>query len=135
VSTPTTALAVFLHAADDDRLHQGLAIAAAAAALDRRVDVFLFWWALERLAQGDLDEPRFPGREDIEDRFEAVGAPSIGALLLHLRASPRVQLYACTASAALVGLRPEQLERLRAQPVGWPRILQLTAGVTDRFYL
>src|SRR4051794_34734788 len=46
---PASKVAIFLHAGDYDRVHQGLSIAAAAGASGRRVDVFFFWWALERL--------------------------------------------------------------------------------------
>src|ERR1041385_7897727 len=129
-------VAIFLHSGDYDRLHQGLSIAAAAAALERPVDVFFFWWALERLVQGDLQEPHFnPPREDVADRFEIRGAPTVAELLHHLREAKKVTFYACSGSMGLVGANPAAVERVVHQIVGWTRILQLTAGVTDRFYL
>ncbi len=121
-------------------MHQGLSVAAAGAAVGRPVDVFLFWWALERLAQDRLDEPDFAtagdsSRQDHADRLEARGMPSLRDLLSHLRQSGTCTLYACTGSLAALGLRPPELEGRVDQLVGWTTILQLTAGVTDRFYL
>lgn len=129
-------LAVFLHAGEYDRMHQGLSIAAAAVASNRRVDVFFFWWALERLVKGALDEPDLGAAgEHVADRFETLGIPTLRSLLGHLQESGLCTLYACTGSMAIVGVTPEQVAARVDQVIGWSAILQLTAGVTDRFYL
>jgi peroxiredoxin family protein len=129
-------VAVFLHSGDYDRMHQGLSAAAAAAASGRPVDVFFFWWALERLAQGRLGEPEFsPPREDVADRFEQRQVPTLSDLLAHLRASGHGTLYACSGSLPLLGLDLARAQAVVDQVVGWSRILQITAGVVDRFYL
>ena len=136
MSLPSERVAVFLHSADYDRVHQGLSIAAAAAAADRPVDLFFFWWALERLVHGRIDEPDFsPPREDVTDRFETKGAPTLRVLLEHLRETRRATMYACSGSLPLLGLEPPRVAAVVDQVVGWSRILQLTAGVVDRFYL
>ncbi len=132
---PADKLAVFLHSGDYDRVHQGLAIAASGVATGRPVEIFWFWWALEKLCAGGYDEVSLPGREDVEDRFETRGAPTIPELLQHLKDSGTCRLYACTGSMALTGASREQVEQRVDALVGWTRILQLTAGVTDRFYL
>jgi peroxiredoxin family protein len=128
-------LAIFLHSDAYDRLHQGLSIAAAGAALGRPVEVYFFWWALERLLTDRLDEPDFPEREDVTNRFEARGLPTLRSLLQHLRNSPQVSLVACTGSMAALGLTPAQAEGRVDTLLGWSSILARTAGVTDRFYL
>ncbi|MHB8874224.1 MAG: hypothetical protein ACYC8T_11100 [Myxococcaceae bacterium] len=129
-------VAVFLHSGDYDRMHQGLSIAAAATACGRRADLFFFWWALERLGEDDLDEPDFgPGREEAAARFESRGAPTLRALLAHLKESGLCTRYACTGSMSVVGPEPSRLEGRVDSWVGWAAILGLTAGVTDRFYL
>ncbi len=128
-------VAIFLHAGDYDRVHQGLAIAAAAVSVGRPVEVFWFWWALEKLSAGGFSEPHFPGREDVEDRFESRGAPTIPLLLGHLKESGLCRHYGCTGSLALTSATRDAVEGSVDSLVGWTRILQLTAGVTDRFYL
>jgi len=127
-------VAVFLHAGEYDRMHQGLSIAASAAALGRPVEVFFFWWALERLVQDRLDAPDL-ARDDVNDRFEARAIPTLRQLLSHLKASGKCHLYACTGSGEALALPvPGMIQRVD-QLVGWSTILSLTAGVTDRFYL
>ena len=116
-------------------MHQGLSIAASGAALGRRVEVYFFWWALERLLTGRLDEPDFPEREDIASRFEARGLPTLRALLGHLRASEQVTLIGCSGSLAAIGLNPADAEGKVDTLLGWTAILARTAGLTDRFYL
>ncbi|HWV37086.1 MAG TPA: hypothetical protein VN033_01265 [Vulgatibacter sp.] len=138
---PRKRVAIFLHDGAYDRLHQGCAIAAAAAAGGRDVQVFLFWWALERFLAGGFDEPDMGATAGPPDAARAAvdafekGAPTAAELLQAARATGRCTLYACSASAFLLGRRPDQIASGVDQVVGWSAILGLTAGVTDRFYL
>ena len=131
----TDRVAVFLHAGEYDRLHQGCSIAATATASGRPVDVYFFWHALEALASGRLGEPRFPGREDLSERFESGNYPTAQALLEAARATGRCTLYACTASSGLMGVAPDRVAALVDHHVGWATILEASRGVVDRFYL
>jgi peroxiredoxin family protein len=126
-------VAVFLHSGEYDRMHQGLSIAATAAAGGRPADVFFFWWALERLVKNALDAPDL--REDVVDRFEARGIPTLRQLLAVLHEDPNCHLYACTGSLAILGVSAVGMESKVDQLMGWSTILSLTEGVTDRFYL
>lgn len=127
---------VFLHSGDYDRLHQGLSIAATAAAQERTVHIFFFWWALERLGKGALDEPDFgPGREEHAARFETRSLPTLRDLLKHVKASGRCTLHACTGSMAVVAPPVSGIDAWIDCYSGWSSILQLTSGVSDRFYL
>jgi len=136
VSLPPPKLVVFLHSGDYDRVHQGLSIAAAAVATGRRAEVYLFWWALERFLQDRLDEPEFsPPRDDVANRFELRGMPTIRALLEHLRESGLGTVHGCTGSLAALGGEQVADKQTIDGWVGWTAILQRTAGVVDRFYL
>jgi peroxiredoxin family protein len=117
-------------------VHQGLAIGAAAAALGKQVELYFFWWALERLLDGRLGEPDFsPARPDVSDRFEAKGLPTAKELLAHLRASGQCLVVACTGSLAALGRDAASAGPHVDMVLGWAGILQRTAGVVDRFYL
>ncbi|QSQ14367.1 hypothetical protein [Myxococcus landrumensis] len=136
VSAPASPkVVVFLHSGDYDRVHQGLSIAAAATASGRRAEVYLFWWALERFLKGSLDEPDFKGRDDISERFESRGMPTLRALLEHLKESGLCTLAGCTGSLGALGAESETARSGIELWLGWSAILQRTAGVTDRFYL
>ncbi|MCP3100081.1 hypothetical protein LZ198_14485 [Myxococcus sp. K15C18031901] len=134
-ATPPSKVVVFLHSGDYDRIHQGLSIAAAAAASGRRVEVYLFWWALERFLKDALDEPDFAGRVDVSDRFESRGMPTLRTLLEHLTESGLCTLAGCTGSLGALGGEEEAAGSGIPLWLGWSAILQRTAGVTDRFYL
>jgi len=131
-----TRLAIFLQSGDYDRVHQGFSIAVTAATTGRQVEVFLFWWALERLLRDDLDAPDFgPGREEMAEEFVERGFPTIRQLLEAARASGRVRIFACTGSMAILGFTPPAVQDKVDELVGWSTILDRTAGVVDRFVL
>lgn len=132
---PAERVAIFLHSGDYDRLHQGLSIAATAAASGRGVDIFFFWYALEALVEGRLATPRFPARPELEGAFEERRIPTAQDLLEAARETGLCVLYACTGSSAILGLRPDRVGERVDHQVGWSTILQVTRGVTDRFYL
>jgi peroxiredoxin family protein len=75
-----------------------------------------------------------PTLEAAEDAFES-GYPTAAALLQVARDSGHCTVYACSASAGLLGRRPDEIAAHVDQVVGWTAILGLTAGVIDRFYL
>jgi len=129
-------LAVFLHSGDYDRVHQGLSIAVSGAAAGRRVEVFFFWWALERLLRDDLDAPDFgPGRELVSQEFAEKGFPTLRQLLAAAKSTENVRLYACSGSLAILGKNPLAVKGKVDEVVGWAAILERTAGITDRFVL
>ena len=132
----TDKLAIFLHSGDYDRVHQGLSIAVAGASAGRPVDVFFFWWALERLIADDLDAPRFgPDRTELAEEFTERWFPTLRQLVEAARSSGKVRLYACSGSLAILGRTPAAIEGKVDELVGWAAILERTAGVTDRFML
>lgn len=125
---------IFLHRGEYDVVHQGLAIAAAAVSMGRRVEVYFFWWALERLVRGGLDEPDLE-RDDVNATMELRGVPTARQLLDVVRDSGLGKVFACSGSMAAIGLTPPDVEPRVDALVGWTAILQRTQGVVDRFYL
>lgn len=138
-------IAIFLHSGDYDRVHQALAVALAGAAMGREVDLYFFWWALDRLIRDELDLPCFSAARAndsstpsglgaaIDERFEEGRLPTIRQMLDSLRGFERVHLFACSGSLAILGHRPNAVEDKVEALVGWSTILDRTAGVTDRF--
>ncbi len=123
---------IFLHRGEYDAVHQGLSIAASATALGREVELFFFWWALERLVRGKLDEPDLE-RDDVNATMELRGVPTIRQLLDVVRDSGHARLFACSGSMASIGLTPPDVEPKVDALIGWTAILHRTAGATDRF--
>lgn len=128
-------LLVLISRGDYVALHLGLSAALAAASEERPVDVVLFWWALHRLARGDLDEPHFPGFEEVAERFAQRGMPTCRTLLGLLRQTGRLRLYACTGSMSALGLTAEGMNERVDGFLGWNAILQLSTRASDRLSL
>jgi peroxiredoxin family protein len=125
---------IFLQRGEYDAVHQGLSIAATATALGRPVEIYFFWWALERLVRGNLDEPDLE-RDDVNATMELRGVPTLRQLLDVVRDSGQATLFACTGSMAAIGLSPPEVEPKVDSLIGWTAILQRTTGVIDRFSL
>ncbi len=125
---------IFLHRGEYDAVHQGLSIAAAAVSTGREVELYFFWWALERLVRGGLDEPDL-AREDVAATMELRGVPTLRQLLDVVRDSGRATLLACTGSMASLGLTPPEVEPKVDVLIGWTAILQRTEGVAERFFV
>jgi peroxiredoxin family protein len=131
---PRPPVCVFVQRGEYEALHQAFAIAAAAVAMEGEAEVYLSWWALERLARGAIDEPDL-AREDVSDTMEARGLPTIRQLLTTVRESGAARIFACSGSLAALGLDPATLEGKVDAVIGWSAILARTRGIADRFHL
>ena len=127
-------LCVFLQRGDYDAVHQGLSIAAAAVSMGRRVELYFFWFALDRLVRGNLDHPDLE-RDDVNATMELRGVPTLRQLLDVVRDSGLGTVLACTGSLAALGLNPPDVEDKVDLLIGWTSILERTAGRTDRFFV
>jgi peroxiredoxin family protein len=125
---------IFFHRGEYDALHQGLSIAAASVATNRKVELYFFWWALERLAKDRLDEPDLD-RDDVNTTMELRSIPTLRQLLHVIRDSQMAHLFACSGSLASMGLNPSDIESKVDSLLGWTSILQRTQSNPNRFFL
>ena len=110
-------IVVFLSHGDPTSLRLAGSAALAAAAAGGRVDVFLFGTAVAPVvdAHGDgEDEP--------------------GSLLHQAREVGPCRLVACSASVVEEKVSLDAANRALDAVVGWPTILEWSAGVADRFF-
>ncbi|HTN54464.1 MAG TPA: DsrE family protein [Anaeromyxobacter sp.] len=107
---------VFLSHADEGSLRLAGSCALAAVALGARVDVFLFGPAVPALVEAHGDAPDEPG-----------------GLLHRARRDGGCRLVACSASLVEQKVPLEAAERALDAVVGWPTILEWSAGVVERF--
>jgi len=127
-------IAIFLHNGSWDAVHQALSIAAAAVTMGRRVELYLFWWGLERIVRGELEVPDLE-RDDVNATLERRGSPTLKQLLEVVRGSGQATLLACTGSLAALGLNPPDVTPHVDELIGWTAILARTKTVTERFFL
>lgn len=125
---------VFLQRGEYDAVHQGLSIAAAAVSMGRKVELYFFWFALERLVRDRLDEPDLV-RDDVNATMELRQVPTCRQLLGVVRDSGLATVLACSGSMASLGLTPPDVEPKVDVLTGWTTILGRTQGVIDRFFV
>ncbi len=108
---------VFLSHADPDALRLAGSAALTAAALGDRVDVYLFGPAVSAVVAAHGEEPDDPG-----------------GLLHQARHAGACRLVACSASVLEQKVALGDAERALDAVVGWPTIVEWSAGVADRFF-
>ena len=111
-------LLILAHGGSWDMRFQISSLAASAAAAGDRVDVALFFGALDAWARGGWDEldPQPPVSAE---RLEALDMPPLSEMLAGGREDGMIRLYACSASARLLGLDNAQVQASVDALLGW----------------
>ena len=117
-------------------LHQAASAAASALASGGRVDLVLFHGALARVLDDLVDEIE-PEIAHAESYREALGSGRVAAVseVLGGAREAGLGLYACSASAALLGREPAELLSRVDEVVGWPTIHGWMARADRVLYL
>lgn len=123
-------LIVFITRGDFEAMHLGLSAALAGVSLGRKVELYFFWFALERLAKGKMAEADV--RPDVADAMERRQVPTPEELYRQVRQSGLCTAFACSGSLAALGLLPPDVEPHVDALIGWASILQRTQGAPDR---
>jgi peroxiredoxin family protein len=112
------ALLILAHGDTWDMRFQISSLAASAAAAGDRVDVALFFGALDAWVRGRWDEldPRPPVSAE---RLESLAMPPLSEMLIHGREEGLIRLYACSASVRILGLDTAQVQASVDALLGW----------------
>jgi peroxiredoxin family protein len=111
-------LLILAHGGSWDMRFQISSLAASAAAGGDRVEIALFFGALDAWARGRWDEldPQPPVSAE---RLESLGMPPLSEMLAQGREDGLVRLYACSASARMLGLEIAQVQASVDAILGW----------------
>jgi predicted peroxiredoxin len=111
-------LLILAHGGSWNMRFQISSLAASAAAAGERVDIALFFGALDSWARGGWDEldPQPPVSPE---RLESLGMPPLSELLEQGREEGLIRLYACSASARMIGLETAQVQASVDAMLGW----------------
>jgi peroxiredoxin family protein len=111
-------LLILAHGGSWDLRFQISSLAGSAGAAGERVDVALFFGALDAWARGRWDELD-PQPPLTAHRLEALAMPPLSGMLAAGREEGLVRLYACSASARMLGLDPAQVQASVDAFLGW----------------
>lgn len=111
-------LLILAHGGSWEMRFQISSLAASAAAAGDPVDLALFFDALRAWAGGGLDDldPRPPLTAD---RLEALNMPPLSGMLAPGREDGLIRVYACSASARLLGLDVARVQASVDALLGW----------------
>ncbi|HEY8020231.1 MAG TPA: hypothetical protein VIH93_03980 [Thermoanaerobaculia bacterium] len=93
-------------------------LAASAAASGARVDVALFFGALDAWVGGRWDELD-PDPPIQRARLESLAMPPLTSLIANGRSDGTIHVYACSASARLLGLDTARVQAAVDAMLGW----------------
>ena len=113
-----SSLLILAHGGSWNMRFQISSLAASAAAAGERVDIALFFGALESWARGQWDELD-PQPPISVERLESLGMPPLSEILAHGREEGLIRLYACSASARMLGLETAQVQASVDAILGW----------------
>ncbi len=119
-------LLVLAHDGTWDRRYQVSSLAASAAAQGDRVDLALFFAALDAWVRDDWD--RLDPAPPLEaGRIASLGFPPLSGLIAGARESGHLRLFACSASVRLLDLEPERVQERVDLICGWARFTRMIA--------
>jgi peroxiredoxin family protein len=131
---------LFVHGGTYDRLHQAATIALTAAAMGKEVYVFLMFWAIKKLAMGELDRVDFsPAYEAHADEVARMmtekKAPKISEMFAEAKQVGSFKLIACSAGLEYMSVKYEDLAQKVDDVLGLPLILNLAADAETTLFI
>lgn len=111
-------LLILAHGGSWELRFQISSLAASAAAAGDRVDVALFFGALDAWVEGRWDEPN-PAPPLSAERLDALGMPPLSEMLADGRQEGRIRVFACSASTRLLGLDAAKVQGAVDAQLGW----------------
>lgn len=131
---------IFLHGGTYDKLHQAATIGLTAAAMGKEVYVFLMFWAIKKLALGELDRVDFsPAYEAHTDEVARVlvekKVPKISEMFEEARQVGSFKLIACSAGLEYMSVKAEDFAGKVDDVLGLPLILNLAADAETTLFI
>jgi peroxiredoxin family protein len=111
-------LLILAHGGTWEMRFQVSSLAASVAAAGERVDVALFFAALDAWARGRWDELD-PAPPLTAERLASFGMPPLSEMLAPGREDGLIRLYACSASTRLLGLETAAVQAAVDVLLGW----------------
>jgi len=111
-------LLILAHGGSWNMRFQISSLAASVAAVGERVDIALFFGALDAWARGRWDELD-PEPPVSAERLESLGMPPISEMLAQGREDGLIRVYACSGSARMLGLETAQVQASVDAILGW----------------
>lgn len=130
---PPRKMALLAHSGTYDHLYQAVALAASGAAMGYEVHLFLSFWALRRMATGDVDDvdvPAYaaPHRDRMARGVREARIPSLHKMLQDARGLGPVRVYACSTSMKVLAISEAEATQVADEVLGTASFLARAEG-------
>jgi peroxiredoxin family protein len=131
---------IFLHGGTYDKLYQAATIGLTAAAMGKEVYVFLMFWAIKKLAMGELDRVDFSPAyeahaEEVARMMTEKKAPKISEMFEEAKEVGSFKLIACSAGLEYMSVKYEDFASKVYEVLGLPLILNLAADAETTLFI
>ena len=131
---------IFLHGGTYDKLYQAATIGLTAAAMGKDVYVFLMFWAIKKLAMGELDRVDFSPAyeahaEEVARIMTEKKAPKISEMFKEAKEVGNFKLIACSAGLEYMSVKYEDFASKVDDVLGLPLILNLAADAETTLFI
>lgn len=131
---------IFLHSGSYDRVYQAMSITNVVLATGGEVHIFFSYGALKRLVKGKTDDVVIDGepaffREEIEKNLKRGTLDRISEMLDTAKRFGRLNVYACTASMAVLNIARNELVESVDASMGLVAFLDLVKGADQTLYI
>jgi peroxiredoxin family protein len=131
---------IFLHGGTYDKLYQAATIGLTAAAMGKEVYVFLMFWAIKKLAMGELDRVDFSPAyeahaEEVARMMTEKKAPKISEMFEEAKEVGSFKLIACSAGLEYMSVKYEDFASKVDEVLGLPLILNLAADAETTLFI
>lgn len=131
---------IFAHGGTYDKLYQTATIGLTAAAMGKEVYVFLMFWAIKKLAMGELDRidfsPAYEAHaEEVARMMVERKVPKISEMFAEAKQVGSFKLIACSAGLEYMNVRFEELTEKVDEVLGLPLILNLAADAETTLFI
>jgi len=131
---------IFAHGGTYDKLYQTATIGMTAAAMGKEVYIFLMFWAIKKLALGELDKIEFSPAyeahaEDVTRAMIERKVPKITTMFADAKQVGHFTVIACSAGLEYMGVKPEDLADKVDDVMGLPVILNLAADAETTLFI
>ena len=119
---------IYAHSGEPERIYQTATLAASAAANGDEVHIILFFGALKRFVDDDLDLC-LPAGES------GRGAHSAEELIESARRLGRLKVYACAAQPRLLGISAADVADVVDEVISLPEFMRKTKGAETKLFI
>ena len=131
---------IYAHNSTYDKLHQVATLGLTAAAMGKDVTVVLLFWAIKKLAEGNINAVDFPPEyqayhDEVTRLLSNCKVPKISEMFNDAKKIGKFRLVACSAGLEYMGVNANDVAKQVDEVMGLPAILAMATGAETTLFI